>query len=1285
MSEERNRKMRNGVILALGILVMSLLAAIGVAPTTALAADDPISIPVNLTWEDNNNEFGLRPESVKIVIKRGADATANDHGEYAGSYKVAEATVTARDNWSHTFTNLDARSGNGNLCVYYIEEEIDGDDYVGQVVDDGGCEVHTGSIAQFLQLVGHSHVTFKNRLQTKNIWANVIWHEQFGPSNRPESVKVRLLENGEEVASANITEDIWDGSDDRGTLLGSFPQSIVYTLTANPIMAENESDRLDWCPAIYDSIINERDGEFKVHEYENTVQPHAEKTWADNNDQYGKRPDSLSVSLLANREVKQTITISSPDWQNSFSEYPCYVNGKGVVYTVSEVEVEDYAADYQVTPAKNFAQKSGMTLGITNTYMGEGTCTVPFEIVLWDSQYTQRTLPSSMTVRLYAETGEFPQGTDSGPGGLKTIGVYAVVPEGGNYWRGNDTGRSTVVAEPASNTQNTTTYEGAFQGVPMYGENDEQLNYWVGVDGGIDGYRQTKAISISTADLQEPNGNISVKKAHASYITNETVDIQVNKEWADNDNANNNRPDSVTYRLYLMAGRSQDGTYSVSETEPVLVATKVATAEDGYSTLFAGVPRPGAAEEYIIGEDPVPGYAEKKAYVYDEASGKYKTTSPTHVNGLREDSAFLSVRLATSTITNREELRDINIQKIWEDEGYEDERPDSISFGVYADGELISSPTMSPANLVTGGKQQAYREKTIWSAVVLRDMPVCRDGQEIDYSIVEDDCPGYESTIEEGKNVLAGFKGSYIFYLVTNTYADAAPETVDIPVTKTWNDNDNELNNRPESVTYELYSVKTSDLFDGGEDSHTEPTLVATKTASKDDDYACTFEGLPAEDDEGNEYTYLVGEETVPGYYDNKAYRDNSGYFYTLKNVFDGTNAVNIVNEGRGYDRWFRIIKAWNDEGHEGERPESVTVNLLADDEIVGSVTLSAEDVYTRREAEERVVIDPSYTTWAKMLCGEDGREKHFASYRNGQAIEYTVEEEPVDGYESESSGPMTLLGKNWGSSLMVTNTYVEKQFDEVYGIEIGKSWNDEGHEEERPESITVRIYGNGEEVDSIELSEEKGWSRNDILLPAYDDGGEAMTYQIIEDEVEGYTATYEDNDGGEPNEITESSYVCRITNTYVEPEEEPAPETRNITITKFWDDQNDKDGIRPESITVRLLADGKPVNTIKVEKQYGWKHEFVGIAKNDSEGNEIVYTVEEDAVNGYTTKIAGNAAEGFSITNTHTPKAEEPKPQVPEQKKPELVPTGVTLPLGIVSTGSIAAAAFLISKRMKR
>ena len=88
--------------------------------------------------------------------------------------------------------------------------------------------------------------------------------------------------------------------------------------------------------------------------------------------------------------------------------------------------------------------------------------------------------------------------------------------------------------------------------------------------------------------------------------------------------------------------------------------------------------------------------------------------------------------------------------------------------------------------------------------------------------------------------------------------------------------------------------------------------------------------------------------------------------------------------------------------------------------------------------------------------------------------------------------------------------------------------------------------------------------------------------------------------------------------------------ETVDITVAKKWVDNEDQDGIRPDSITVRLYADGKEVKSATVTANTNWKYTFEGLDKY-SNGKEIEYTVTEDAVSGYKTTISG-----YDITNTH-------------------------------------------------
>lgn len=68
------------------------------------------------------------------------------------------------------------------------------------------------------------------------------------------------------------------------------------------------------------------------------------KTWKDNDDQDGKRPDSIKVNLLANGKVVQSKTVKASDnWKYSFTNLPEFENGKKISYTVTEDQVKDYS------------------------------------------------------------------------------------------------------------------------------------------------------------------------------------------------------------------------------------------------------------------------------------------------------------------------------------------------------------------------------------------------------------------------------------------------------------------------------------------------------------------------------------------------------------------------------------------------------------------------------------------------------------------------------------------------------------------------------------------------------------------------------------------------------------------------------------------------------------------------------------------------------------------------------------------------------------------------------
>ena len=101
-----------------------------------------------------------------------------------------------------------------------------------------------------------------------------------------------------------------------------------------------------------------------------------------------------------------------------------------------------------------------------------------------------------------------------------------------------------------------------------------------------------------------------------------------------------------------------------------------------------------------------------------------------------------------------------------------------------------------------------------------------------------------------------------------------------------------------------------------------------------------------------------------------------------------------------------------------------------------------------------------------------------------------------------------------------------------------------------------------------------------------------------------------------------------------------------NLEATKVWDDQDNVEGLRPESIEFQLYkngnAEGKPV---VLSAGSDWKVTFSNLPDKDSNGNLISYTVKEVKVPTYYTvdKEEAQFVDGkATITNKRTPETTE-------------------------------------------
>ena len=474
---------------------------------------------------------------------------------------------------------------------------------------------------------------------------------------------------------------------------------------------------------------------------------------------------------------------------------------------------------------------------------------------------------------------------------------------------------------------------------------------------------------------------------------------------------------------------------------------------------------------------------------------------------------------------------------------------------------------------------------------------------------------------------------------------------VTINVNKNWQDNDNQDGKRPEKITVELYR-----------NNENEPIKTVTIDASSDWKYV--FSKLPKYDEDKNEITYRVVEETVPEYDTEYEISDNG------VEIYNHHTPEKVSVEGS---------KTWNDEeNQDGKRPSSITVRLFADGTEVTSKIVTANDnwswsftgldkynsgteiVYTISEdtvADYTTVVDgynitnthtpekisiSGSKTWddadnqdgkrpesitvrlfadgteviSKTVTANDNWSWSFTDldkYNSGTEIVYTISEDTVADYTTVVDG------------YNITNTHTPEKTT----ITGSKTWDDASNQDgKRPSSITVRLLADGRVVSHKKITEKDNWSWNFEDLPVYEKG-EKITYTIKEDSVENYETKL---DG------------YNIINTH-------KTETTSVSGTKTWNDNNNQDGVRPDSITVELL---KTVNGTTTSMGENYKQVLTGNKLDYSwsnlpvyeAGERITYTVKEAGEKDG--KIVGKNGEkytveydstGMNITNSYTPK----------------------------------------------
>ncbi len=485
--------------------------------------------------EDNQatirNTFTVPDEKTEIIVNKIWKDNNNENGRRPEAIKlqvkngkdiVKEEVI--RDTWVHTFTDLPKYNENGEEIVYTVDETVlDGDEHKEDL------KFYTKSI-QGTTITN----TFTVPDERIKVTVNKVWKDNdIQKLRRPEKVVVVLKQGNQEVARQEIgQEENWTYTFENLPKYNEKGQEIEYAVDETVLDGDEHKEDLKFYTKQIGKVTENKQATIinTFQKPEDTTNVVVNKIWNDNNNEAEKRPESIKLQLKQgnNQIVEEIVTVENAiedntnTWEYTFENLPKYnENGQEIGYTVDEVEVN--------SEDLKFYEKTIEGTTITNTFTQNTDKINVTATKVWEDNEVQKARrPSSVVIQL-KRNGEVVQSKD-----------LAI-------------------------NQEQNEFSLTFEDLPKYDQYNNIISYTVDED--------TKDVG----DLK-----FYVKTIDGNTITNtfvrpiDMISIQVEKQWVDQTNIYEKRPETVTIEV---------------KNGEKLVQAKVISSEENWETTFTKLPK----------------------------------------------------------------------------------------------------------------------------------------------------------------------------------------------------------------------------------------------------------------------------------------------------------------------------------------------------------------------------------------------------------------------------------------------------------------------------------------------------------------------------------------------------------------------------------------------------------------------------------------------------------------------------------------------------------------------
>lgn len=1181
-------------------------------------------IHIKKIWNDENDKKGKRPDRITINLKNGDNV-------------VASKEITAADNWEGIFENI---------------PKFDGDDEINYTIsEDSVLYYEVDSTVKFIQGKNYTALNLttsgdypweklddgtwqsggkKVDGMTSSMFTEEFLMERDGNLEFDWAVSSEgNYDKGTYIITELDTGDVISGPEISGTSAGDKYENIVFThatvnLKRGRYKAEFRYKKdgsgiggLDRCyvkNVKYQKFYATEEIDL-INKYDTSLKDvFVKKYWNDDDNNYGKRPESLIITLMKGDVVIESKTITSDsNWECTFKDVPKYENGVEIEYSVVENDVTGYILE------KNIHLNQGINdLGVEFLSTGD----YPWTKIDKNTWQSGGSLVDNMTSRMVSK--EFTLNRE----GLLEFD-WAISSESSHD-------ECTYVITNLDNSQ-------VING-PVIAGNSDCLDY----ESLVFSHQEVELLSgrykIEFIYSKDTNISYGMDKAFIRNIhyptyydletfalrnkiiqNDEKISISVKKEWNDNSNKAGKRPESVIFKLKvngiiqdeeIVLNQNNSWIYTIenldkTDIDGVEIDYQVVENElnniyyfeesnvkDGnlitITNKFAVPNEKVQAKVKKVWEDnnneagkrpenlKVVLYANNQATTithtlnnqngweytfenldkYDENGDVISYTVQEELDNSNYEKSSLTTKeedvyisILTNTYKQKAETKNITVIKAWDDSNNKAvKRPNSITVNLKNGDTIINSAELNNQNN--------------WS-YTFENMPQYdENNNEIEYSAEEINFNSifYKQTGNEKENDTI---------TITNKF-EVPSEKITLDVEKVWNDSNNEAEKRPESIEIQL--KKNGNSFGN------------KVVLNSGNNWSHTFENLEKYDENGDENVYSVDENLL------------NNIFYTQESNIKVENKVTITNKFNVPDTKISVkaVKVWDDSNNKaGKRPDKIEVELSNGTKY----ELSNSDAETDNK-------------WVHVF-------ENLPKYDlNGNEINYSIVENFNDeNYETASS--VTI--ENGIKVFTFTNKFVANV--EKINIDVEKVWDDNNNfASKRPSKISVKLSDGKSVVGEATLNAQNGWKYKFENLPKFDANNNEITYnatEIIDSIFYKQVSNLKEN-----NKIT-------IKNKFFVPND-----TVDIVVNKIWDDNQNKDNKRPNEITVIVKnTNGEEVKRANiagnVSSNEGWIHTFTGLSKYDSNGNEIKYSIDE--INkGEEFKLYVKSINGNTITNTY-------------------------------------------------